>query len=149
MDGSNVAIFWVDSNGKVNFTDRHIVEKSVIINKAQNWHPILVTSKNGYLVAKFTRKIKICDKTNQDLDIPTGTPYVIFAYGNNFANGDIAYHDFRGSKTLPLISSLNNVIDIDMSTVKTADFRLNVIFSKCKIKIFNSFDCNFFYKDNP
>jgi hypothetical protein len=126
MDGSNVVVFWLDSKGQVNFTDRHIKDRSVLINKAQNWHPVSVTSKNGYLVGKFTRKIKICDKTNQDVDIPTGTPYVIFAYGTKFANGDITYHDFRGSKTLPLISALNNIVDIDMSTVKTADFRINV-----------------------
>jgi hypothetical protein len=127
MDGSDVVIIRIDSSsGSFNFTDRHIVGRSVLIDQVQNWIPLLLTTQGEYLIAKFTRKIKICDETNEDMDITEGTPYVIFAYGANLVNGDITYHDFRGSKTLPLISSLNSEINLDMSKVVTTDFRVNV-----------------------
>ena len=127
MDGADVIIAWIDANGKSNFTDRHIRGRDVIVDQVQNWMPLLVTSKDGFLVAKFTRKIKICDKSNEDMDIPDGTPFVIFAYGTKFSsNGDIAYHDFRGTRSVQLTSSLNQKIDIDMSQVQTAEFRVDV-----------------------
>ena len=129
MDGSDVVIAWLDANGKANFTDRHIRDRNVIVDQVQNWFPILVTNRNGYLVAKFTRKIKICDKSGEDMDIPDGTPLVIYAYGSKFGpNGDITYHDSRGTKSVQLTSSLNTKIDIDMSQVQTQEYRVDVNF---------------------
>ena len=127
MDGSDVVIAWIDSNGKANFTDRHIRDRDVLIDEEQNWMPLGVMKRNEYLVAKFTRKIKICDKSGEDMDIPDGTPFVIYAYGTKFEeNGDIGHHDSRGTKSVPLISSLNNKIDLDMSKVETQEFRVDV-----------------------
>jgi hypothetical protein len=127
MDGSDVIIAWVDSTGKFNFTDRYIRGRSLLTDTVQNWFPILVVAQNGYVIAKFTRKIKICDTTDQDMDIDPGTPFVIFAYGTAMSNGDIAYHGptSRGSQTVPLISSLNTKVNLDMTGVQTVDFRVN------------------------
>ena len=97
MDGSDVIVAWLDSNGKAN----------------------------------FTRKIKICDKSNEDMDIPDGTPFVIFSYGTKFTDGDISYHDFRGTKSIQFTSSLNAKVDIDMSQVETAEFRVDVFLILC------------------
>lgn len=128
MDGSDVIVAWLDkTSGKANFTDRHINGRRVLVDQVQNWFPILVTSRDGYVVAKFTRKVKICDKTGEDMDIPDGTPFVIFAYGTSFgADGDIAYHDFRGTKSVQLLSSLNIKVDLDMSQVETMEYRVDV-----------------------
>ena len=128
MDGANVAISWIDqTTGLINFTDRHIRGRSVLVNQHQNWLPVLVKHTDGYLITKFTRKIKICDQNNEDMDIPNGTPFVIFAYGTEFEeNGDIGYHSFRGTKSVPLINSLNKKIDFDMTEIETADFKVDV-----------------------
>lgn len=127
MDGSDVIVTWIDSNGHVNFTDRHIRNRDVLIDQQQNWIPILVAAKDGFLVAKFTRKIKICDKTNEDMDIPDGSAFVIYALGSRFnTDGDITYHDFRGTKSVQFTSTLNVKVDIDMSQVETIDYRVNV-----------------------
>lgn len=120
-------VAWINqTTGKANFTDRHIRGRSVLVDETQKWFPLLVTSTDGFLVAKFTRKIDICDQSGEHIDIPTGTPSVIFAYGTNFVNGDITYHDFRGTQSLPLISALNSNVDIDMSQIETVDYRVNV-----------------------
>lgn len=128
MEGSDVIVTWVDKSGKVNFTDRHIKNFQVLVDKVQDWNPIKVTNQNGYLVAKFSRKIKICDPTNEDRDIEPGTPYFIFSYGTNFVNGDITHHDGRGSITLPLISSVNSKADLDEEKLEITDYRIDVTY---------------------
>ena len=130
MDGSDVVIAWIDSNGKANFTDRHIRDRDVLIDEEQNWMPLGVMKRNEYLVAKFTRKIKICDKSGEDMDIPDGTPFVIYSYGTKFKeNGDIGYHDSRGTKSVQLTSALNAKINIDMNEVETQEYRVDVCYS--------------------
>ena len=54
---------------------------------------------------------------------------MIFSWGANFANGDITYHgpNNRSARSLPLISSLNKVITLNMDEVDITDFRVNVI----------------------
>ena len=131
MENSNVIIAWINSNGVVNFTERNTKAGLLTpsINDKQLWTPLLTKKQDGYLISKSTRKIKLCDTTGQHLDIEAGTPHVIYSWGNNFANNDAAYHGpNRGSKSLPLISSLNTKINIDMSQVQTTDFRVNVNF---------------------
>lgn len=130
MINSDMVVAWVNPDGSTHFTDRHTKDKKALpqVDSIQNWFPISTVIKDGVTIAKFTRKIKICDKTGEDLDIQSGTPYVIFAWGNSLVNNEISYHGSnRGSKTLPLISSLNLKPNIDMSQVETLDFKVNVI----------------------
>ncbi len=130
MINSDVIITWIDSNGKVNFTDRHIKTKSEPPRKdtVQNWFLLYSTFKDGYTIAKFTRKIKLCDATGEDLNIESGTPYVIFAWGDSFENSDISYHGptSRGSKTVPLIARSNTKSEINMNEIEIVDFKVNV-----------------------
>jgi hypothetical protein len=128
MHHSDVIVVWVNPNGASSFSDRHIENDTrVLIDKKQDWRELSTSIRDGYLVSKFTRKIKICDKDGEDMDIPNGTPFVIFAYGQ-VVNGDIAYHrDSRGTRSVPLISSLNEKIQLDMRQIQTVDFRVNVI----------------------
>lgn len=133
MPNSDFIVTWVNNDGSTHFTDRHITEDlNVVVDKEQDWIPLLVKKKDGYTISKFTRKIKRCDDSNEDLDIPDGTPFIIFSWGTNFANGDITYHgrNNRGSKIVPLISSLNLRVDLDETKLEIEEFRVNVNFFK-------------------
>ena len=130
MINSDVVITWIDSNGNANFTDRNIKSKSEPprIDLVQNWFLLSAMIKDGYTISKFTRKIKLCDATGEDLNIESGTPYVIFAWGESFANNDISYHgtNNRGSKTVPLIARSNSKSVINMNEIEMVDFKVNV-----------------------
>jgi hypothetical protein len=135
---SDIIVTWVNSDGSYHFSDRHTTDQKKLPQKdsVQNWFPISATVKNGYTIVRFTRKIKICDTQNEDLDIQSGTPYVIFAWSNTLTNNEINYHGGnRGSKTVPLISSLNLKPQIDMIQVEMTDFRVKVLL-KGKFSIF-------------
>jgi hypothetical protein len=130
MINSDIIITWIDSNGHVNFTDRNIKSKNEPprIDKVQNWFLLSAMIKDGYVISKFTRKIKLCDATGEDLNIEPGTPYLIYAWGEKFTNNDISYHEIsnRGSKTVPLIARSNSKSAIDTKEIEMVDFRVNV-----------------------
>lgn len=84
---------------------------------------------NNYSITKFTRKIKLCNNLGgEDLDIEQGTPHVIFAWGTKKPESDISYHDTtnRGSQVIPLISSLNLKVDLNINQLETKEYRVNV-----------------------
>ena len=110
------------------FLDRHAVGKSLpLVDKVQNWFLLLSKTQNGYLMTKFTRKIKLCDNTGDDLDIIPGTPIVIFAWGEQVVPNEILYHEAnRGSKSIPLISSLNQYVNLQTNQLEMAEFRVDV-----------------------
>ena len=129
MENSNVILFWMNSDGTSNFTERNTNGGKVTptINTKQLWFPLLTKTQDGYLISKSTRKIKLCDTTGQHKDIDAGTPHVIYSWGSNFVSGDAAYHGTkRSTKSLPLISSLNSAVNLNMSQITTTDFRVNV-----------------------
>ena len=130
MLNSDVIVTWVNSDGSVHFTDRNIKTQKQLptVDTVQNWFSLLTILKDGYTIAKFTRKIKICDTKNEDMDIESGTPFVIYAWGDKFdGNNDASYHGTnRGSRTVPLITSLNAKVDINMNEVEITDFNVNV-----------------------
>ena len=130
MENSDVILFWVNPDGTANFTERNTNAGMVTpaISSKQEWFPLLTKSQDGYLISKSTRKIKLCDTTGQHLDIVAGTPNVIFSWGSNFVNGDASYHgpNNRSTKALPLISSLNTVVNLNMSQIEITDYRVNV-----------------------
>ena len=142
MINSDVIIAWINSNGIANFTERNTQAGYVTpsISTQQLWTPLLTVAQNGYIISKSTRKLKLCDTTGQHMDIESGTPHVIFSCGDSFSNNDAAYHgpNNRDTKSLPLISSLNANITINMSQVQTVDFKVNVItinFNSSKHKV--------------
>ena len=75
MENSDVIVFWIDANGMANFTERNTQAGTVLpkVNTVQKWVPLLTMSRDGYLISKSTRKIKLCDTTGQHLDIESGT----------------------------------------------------------------------------
>ena len=129
MNGADVMIAWVDSNGKVNFTDRHIVDRNIIVDFEQNWFLVEGSKANGYTSIVFRRDLQTCDSKDEDIDIEEGTPRVIFAWNNNLPTGDISYHGAktRGIATVGLISTLNQpVVFTAQDNIKTYDFKVNV-----------------------
>ena len=130
MANSDVVVAWVKSDGSTHFSDRNTKTGRILtMDQTQNWFPLTVKMIDGYTIAKFTRKIKLCDSTNEDRDIESGTPYVIYAWGNTPVTSDATYHGAtnRGSKTVPLITTLNTKINVNMNEVEITDFRVNVI----------------------
>ena len=112
MENSNVILFWMNSDGTSNFTERNTNGGTVTptINTEQLWFSLLTKTQDGYLISKSTRKIKFGDTTSQHKDIDAGTPHVIYSWGSNFVNGDAAPHrsSDAGTKSVPLVSSLNS-----------------------------------------
>ena len=131
MANADVIVTWVNADGSVHFTDRHVTSdgRTVVVDTKQDWHPILIKQTQGYTVSKFTRKINICDASAEDLDIPNGTPFVIFSWNPQLTGNDISYHgqERRGQRTVPLISSLNLKVDLDQSKLESKEYRVNVI----------------------
>ena len=80
MDGSDAIVAWIDSNGKINFTDRHIIGRNVLIDKEQNWFLINSRKSNNLTTIQFKRLINTCD--DQDMVIPNGTVRVVVSWNN-------------------------------------------------------------------
>ncbi len=79
MQYSDLIIFWINSDGSANFTERNTNRGlfTPSISTKQQWFPLLKKSQDGYLISKSTRKIKLCDTTGQHFDISAGNPYLI------------------------------------------------------------------------
>ena len=129
MANADVIVTFNHPNGTNHFSDRHITKDVLfpVIDKKQDWFQLYSSNKNGYLVSKFKRKIKICDAADEDKDIVDGTPFSIFAWGSSLQNDDVTYHfGNRGTKSLPVLSSLNaGEIKLDMDEIEIAEFRVN------------------------
>jgi hypothetical protein len=131
MNNADICVFWVSSNGGIRFDDRHIDQNGyVYVDDEQNWSLLSLKKNNNYLIAKFTRPIKICDPKMQDRDITDSINHVIYSFGT-LTNGDISYHQTnRGSKALKLVGNLNENIQLDMNQIETETFIVNVIKTK-------------------
>jgi hypothetical protein len=53
MDGSDLIVARINSNGKTNFTDRHIIERNVLIDSEQNWFLLNNQKLNGYITIQI------------------------------------------------------------------------------------------------
>jgi hypothetical protein len=69
MDGSDVIVGWITADGKVDFSDRHIVGKSVIRDVKQDWKLLNYGESNGYTIFKFTRPIVLCDPNDRTIEV--------------------------------------------------------------------------------
>ena len=69
MHGADVIVAWINDDGQIHFTDRHIVNKDVLVDTEQNWLLISGEKKDGYTSIVFTRDIETCDPNEEDIDI--------------------------------------------------------------------------------
>jgi hypothetical protein len=129
MDGSDLIVTWINSNGKTNFTDRHIVGRKVLIDSEQNWFLLKSQKLNGYTTIQFKRLINSCDV--QDMIIPNGTVKVIISWNDALpADGeDISYHGPNNRYLLSVII-LNAIsqplIITPADKIETYNFSVNV-----------------------
>ena len=134
MTYSDIIVAYRNLDGSVNFTTRYVgaVPSRPNINPVQYWKMLKYSQQNGFTTAIFTRKITVCNASH-NIDIVSGTQFVIFAWGDSFSydaqsNKDIAYHSpsNRSSTSLPLISTINQNVTLNMSQIETVDFMVNV-----------------------
>lgn len=132
MDNSDIIVAYLNSNGSVNFTDRHTEESPMTyIDKSQDWYLLFYEQKDGFTTVVFTRKLVICKSNSDDLDIDilSGIQHLIYAWGSNFINGDITYHGpvNRSTTVVSLLNTVNQNIVLNMDEIETVEYRVNVI----------------------
>ena len=130
MDQADAIVAWIDSNGKTNFTDRHIIGKSVLIDTVQNWFLMASQKSKNLTTIQFKRLITTCDET-QDMVIPNGSVRVILSWSDSLppAGGDISYHgpNNRYTLSLLLLNTLNQPLVITAADkIEAYDFTVNV-----------------------
>jgi dimethyladenosine transferase 1 len=130
MYGADLIVAYLNSNGSVNFTNRYALTETLpIINPIQYWNLLYYSQSNGYTTVIFNRQLQICNIPNS-FSIENGTQYIIVSWGSVLNNNDITYHSTnRTSTSLPLINTLNTRISLNMTQVKTFDFRVNAYLS--------------------
>ena len=70
MDGSDVMVAWVNSNGRANFTDRYIVGRQVLVDTiSQDWLLLHATEANGYTIIQFSRPIVLCSDEDRTIEV--------------------------------------------------------------------------------
>lgn len=128
LEGSDVVTAWVNPDGSYSFKDRFIKNNIASVDKVQNWFPISVRRSGSYLIAKFTRKLKICDANKQDIDITDGTPLVLIGWGQGSFTDNLAKASFNVFyKSANLINTVNNIIDFSDDAIETYELSVNVI----------------------
>lgn len=128
MNQSDAIVGWINSSGTVNFTDRHLTEARALIDTQQDWQLIYAAEKNGYNIFKFVRLILLCN--SEDRPIEQGTPYVVFAWGDDdpslYTYNDVFYHNSnRGVKQVNLISNPNSFFQSTISSSQTLEFSIS------------------------
>jgi hypothetical protein len=133
MANSDLVVAYLNENRSVNFTGRYVASSPSlpIINKVQYWKMLHYSQNNGYTTAIFSRNLTVCNAAHAIAIVP-GTLFVIFAWGSSFTSNslfkDIKYHSpaNRSSTSLPLTSTINQKITLNMNQIQTVDFRVNV-----------------------
>jgi hypothetical protein len=129
MPYSDLVIAYKKTDGSADFTNRYVESSNglPVVNSIQNWKMLLYQQENSFTTVIFTRKIQICNSAHS-IDILPGAQLIIFAWGDSFSQNNIAYHGTknRSSTALPLISSLNRKVVLNMSEIETYDFTVNV-----------------------
>ncbi|CAF2973272.1 unnamed protein product [Rotaria socialis] len=126
MEGADIGVGWVDTEGKVHFQDRHAFDfvKPVIDNTTENWLALRGRESNGWTAIQFRRLLDTCDP--MDVEIKSGTNVIIYAYGLTDPVGDINYHqNRRGSRMIPLQSYANPPTENKFTGLDYFEFRLN------------------------
>ncbi len=92
------------------------------MDQEQNWFPLSIKREADYLKAKFTRKILVNSKSNEDLDVATGSPFVVFAWGKAPPADDITYHgpENRGQMGVNLLKIKSHSL-ANPNVMKTLD----------------------------
>jgi hypothetical protein len=145
--GSDLFVATIDSRGNVIFNDCYLKNGNVYVDRYQNWFLLNSSRVNAtYTSILFKRKLNLCDSDPlEDLDIPNGTPEVIFAWGTLNSAGLINYPGLNsGSIPLPLknvVKQAQKGVEEILGETVTQSFSItNVLLSSAM----TTFKCRFF-----
>lgn len=134
MQNADMILAWTNPDGTTHFKDSHSSASGykVSIDTVQNWKRLFYSRVNGATTVIFTRALKICvssvDQLADEVNINIEpSSHVIWAYGDSFRNNFPGYHaSNRGSKSLPLLATLNQRVELDMTQIEEAEFVVDV-----------------------
>ncbi|CAF4390458.1 unnamed protein product, partial [Rotaria magnacalcarata] len=71
MEGADIGVGWVDTEGKVHFQDRHAFDfvKPVIDNTIENWLALRGRESNGGTAIQFRRLLDTCDPMDVEIKV--------------------------------------------------------------------------------
>ena len=79
MTGSDVFVAWInDVDGTVNFTDRHIVDRKVLVDQKQDWFVLATKQVNDFTLIKFKRSIVSCDTDDMKIQVSKSNVHQCF-----------------------------------------------------------------------
>ncbi|CAF4083643.1 unnamed protein product [Rotaria sordida] len=127
MTGADIGVGWVDSQGQVNFQDRHASGffRPMIDNTTNDWFVLQGRELNGWTAIQFKRLLDTCD--SMDYPIKSGTNILIYAYGLvDPDESEINYHETRrGTRMVPLQSYNQPPSDDKFAGLDYFELRLN------------------------
>ena len=133
MDGGSAVVAYFNSNdGLANFTSRSTEAGIARINQNAFADLLFMDKMDDVLTVIFSRNLTICPKiantTDNLVNIVQGSQYLIWAWGSSLFNNDISYHGAtnRGSVSIPLINTINEPVELNMSEITTAQVSVTV-----------------------
>ena len=143
MVNSDIAIGWVDNNGKANLYDTYATAKEAPLVDAKQYLNLIDAKQiDGYTILKFSRKFITCDKQN-DFEIKKETNRLIFAWNDNDPTFDSqnnpkwSFHE-KNKRIKSVI-----LLDFKDATVKSNQDADVTSFYELKINNVFYFCCNF------
>jgi hypothetical protein len=138
MVNSDIAIGWVDNNGKAYLYDTYATaEEAPLVDAKQDFNLIDAKQIDGYTILKFSRKFITCDKQN-DFEIKKETNRLILAWNDKDPTFDSennpkwSYHQKnRRIKSVMLLDFKDANVQLNQDSDVTFSYELkmnNVIF---------------------
>lgn len=114
MRNSDIAIGWVDDNGKAYLVDTYAVSKSSpIVDPIQDWELISGSETDDYTILKFKRKLITCDEN--DFQIKKETHRLIFAWHDTDPSPELNDWMYHGPNRRIRSTNLYEIINFDES----------------------------------
>ena len=96
-------VSWIGDDLVGSFSDNKLTFDSnnqavLTADRKQNWLPVKIFHQDGYSVHKFSRYIKVCNRSeiDQDVEIVRGENRIFYATGDSFdSNGKVALQRVR------------------------------------------------------
>ena len=104
-----------------------MIGREVINDLNNDLRLLYFKEENGYTIFKYERDLILCDP--DDLSIETGTPYVVYAWGEKdpLSNQDIEYHkEYRGSIQIQLLNKIPPEV-LDSNSLEIIEFLIENI----------------------
>lgn len=104
IHNSDVIIAWLNDDGTGHFSDRH---NGILFDTKSNWNMLHSSRVNNVTIFKFTRKIYLCDKT-EDLDIKPEGNHVLFTWAP--LGSEINFNNKNTKSLFFILSNIENKV---------------------------------------